>query len=195
MASHPQRHTLTDAALSRRCRQGDPQAWGLLVERYTPMTYRLALRMLRDQGEAEDACQEAFIRVHKSFGSFDPTRPLAPWISRITYNVCLRRLGTSARKLKDDEYDLDVGMLPDSRLPSPEQRVQQQEVGDLLESALQRISAQDRALLVLHYREGMTQAELSETTGMPVSNIKTRLFRSRSRLKKLLIPLLRGATP
>src|SRR5574341_406668 len=86
----------SEADLARRCRRGDPDAWRELVRRFTPLVYRLSLRMLRDGAEAEDVSQEVFLRMHRSFDSYDSTRPLAPWVSRTTYHACLRRLQTSA---------------------------------------------------------------------------------------------------
>ena len=88
----------SEAELARRCRRGDPDAWAELVRRFTPLVYRLSFRMVRDGAEAEDVSQEVFLRMHRSFDSYDPSRPLAPWVSRTTYHACLRRLQATARK-------------------------------------------------------------------------------------------------
>src|SRR5690349_11923874 len=81
-----------DAELCRDARRGDARAWRMLVRRHTPRVYRLAARMLGPGAEAEDACQEAFMRAHASFDGYDPERPLGPWLGRITYHACLKRL-------------------------------------------------------------------------------------------------------
>ena len=85
-------HEITDADISRGCRQNKPEAWRHLVRAYTPLVYRISLRMLRDMQEAEDASQEVFMNVSRSISTHDPTHPLAPWLARITYNSCLKRL-------------------------------------------------------------------------------------------------------
>jgi RNA polymerase sigma-70 factor (ECF subfamily) len=183
-----------DADLSRKCRQQDPHAWRELLRKYSPVVYRVTVRMLGYGAEADDATQEAFMRVHRSFDSFDPTRPLKPWLSRITYNVCLRRLGKADRKVTDTTDPQDFGWMEDHK-PNPEDQVASEESGQMLLSALDRLSAQDRVLFDMHYREGMSLAEVSEVTQIPVNTIKTRMHRSRGRLKRMLSPLLKRSVP
>src|SRR5574341_1072094 len=180
----------SEADLARRCRRGDPDAWRELVRRFTPLVYRLSLRMLRDGAEAEDVSQEVFLRMHRSFDSYDSTRPLAPWVSRTTYHACLRRLQTSARRGSQLEREASLNADIDSGAPSPEQAAEANEAAALLARAVEELPAQDRALLDLRYREGLSDAEVSEATGMPVNTVKTRLFRARAKLRGWLTPLL-----
>lgn len=180
----------SEADLARSCRRGDAHAWRELVRRFTPLVYRLSYRMLRDGAEAEDVSQEVFLRMHRSFEGYDPTRPLAPWVSRTTYHACLRRLQSSARRARrlEREPSLSGDFDPDAR--SPEQSAEASEAAALLARAVEELPAQDRALLDLRYREGLSDAEVSEATGMPVNTVKTRLFRARARLRGWLAPLL-----
>ncbi len=185
----------SEAELARRCRRGDPDAWRELVRRFTPLVYRLSLRMLRSGAEAEDVSQEVFLRMHRSFDSYDPTRPLAPWVSRTTYHACLKRLQTAARRVEHVEAGAALAEERDPEAPSPEQAAAGGEATALLLRALQDLPAQDRALLDLRYREGLSDAEVSEATGMPVNTVKTRIFRARARLRGWLAPLLRRSSP
>lgn len=188
-------HELKDADISRGCRQNNPEAWRLLVRRYTPLVYRLALRMLKNEQAAEDAVQEVFMSVHRAIGSFDPTRLLAPWLARITYNNCLKRLARTKRNA-DRELLLGENEWPDTgQASSPERQVNQQEVSQLIEHALNKISAQDRGLIVMRYREGFSDSEISHATRMPVGTVKTRLHRARSKLKKYLSPYFNEVLP
>jgi RNA polymerase sigma-70 factor (ECF subfamily) len=182
--------SLSEADLARRCRRGDPHAWRELVRRFTPLVYRLSFRMLRDAGEAEDASQEVFLRMHRSFDSYDATRPLAPWISRTTYHACLRRLETATRRPERAGDPDPLATVEDQVTRSPEQAAAASEATALLARALEDLPAQDRALLDLRYREGLSDAEVSEATGMPVNTVKTRIFRARARLREWLAPLL-----
>jgi RNA polymerase sigma-70 factor (ECF subfamily) len=186
-------HETSDADLSRRCREGDPEGWRELVRRHSPMVYRLALRMLGAGADADDACQETFLRVHRSFDSFDPTRPLEPWIARIAHNVCLRRLGATSRKVMDPTEPSQLQGMEDDRESGPEERAARGEAGELLEAALGELRAQDRAIVLMRYREGLSLAEVAEATEMPVNTVKTRLYRARGALRRLLVPLLKGA--
>ncbi len=180
----------SEADLARRCRRGDPDAWQDLVRRFTPLVYRLSFRMLRDEAEAEDASQEVFLRMHRSFDSYDPTRPLSPWVSRTTYHACLRRLQSAARRQGKLEREASLSDDVDADARSPEQSAEANEAAALLARAIEDLPAQDRALLDLRYREGLSDAEVSEATGMPVNTIKTRLFRARAKLRAWLAPLL-----
>jgi len=189
--------SLSEAELARRCRRGDPAAWRALVQRFTPLVYRLARRMLRHQAEAEDVSQEVFLRMHRSFHSYDPTRPLAPWVARTTYHAALRRLEATSRRALAGEPACDDPLLalPDERRPSPEEAAASGEASALLERALDELPAQDRALLELRYGEGLSDAEVAEAAGMPVGTVKTRLLRARARLRRWLAPLLRRDAP
>lgn len=176
-----------DAQLARRCREGEASAWRELVRRFTPLVYRVARRMLPSDADAEDASQQTFVRVHRSFGSYDPGRPLAAWVARIAYHVALRRLGTrSARPAATVEPE----SLKDADAPPPDRGPEARETAALVDGALARLSAQDRGLVMLRYREGLSDAELAEATGMPIGTVKTRLFRARATLRRLLGPAL-----
>lgn len=181
----------SDADLSRRCRQGDSQAWRQLIKQFSPIAYRVAVRFFGFGPEAEDAAQETFMRVHRSFHTFDPSRPLKPWISRIAYNVCLKRLGKAGRAITDTTDPQDFARFQDQRSIDPEGSTQSVEAGRLVVTAMQQLPAQDRVLLDLHYREGLALAEVSEATGMPVNTIKTRMHRARTKLRAILAPKLR----
>lgn len=185
---------ISDADLARKCRQDSAEAWRELVRRVSPLVYRLSLRMLRSRDEAEDACQEVFLRIHRSFDTYDPTRPLAPWVGRITYNVCLRRLGKVSRKKSLTTDPVEIAQVGDLGNPGPEAQAAGKEAHELLEEALSGLSAQDQALVDLRYREGLSDAEVAEATGMPVGTVKTRLHRARGKLRKLLSGVMnRGA--
>ncbi len=182
---------LSDAELARKCRQNNAKAWRQLVRRVSPLVYRLAVRMLGQGSDADDACQEVFMRIHRSFNTYDPTRPLAPWVARITYNVCLRKLGKVSDKLTSPT-DPQEFQLADSLSPSPEEQLAGKETAELVWDTLEQLPVQDRALMSLRYQEGMSEAEVSEATGMPVNTVKTRLHRARGKMKKKLQRILRG---
>jgi RNA polymerase sigma-70 factor (ECF subfamily) len=177
-----------DAELARNCREGEPGAWRELVQRFTPLVYRLALRMLRSPADAEDAAQKTFLRVHRSLHTYDPGRPLAAWISRIAYHVALRRLGDRSDRALAAGVEPDE--LGDDGIAGPDHGAEAHEAESLVDEALDRLSAQDRALVTLRYREGLSDAELAEATGMPVGTVKTRLFRARAVLRRLLAPAM-----
>jgi RNA polymerase sigma-70 factor (ECF subfamily) len=177
-----------ESHLIRQCRLGNRASWRTLLLRYTPLVYRVAYRVLRDSAEAQDVTQEVFIRVHRSLSSFDESRPLVPWLSRIAYHVALRRhqSKSTSRLVNGDPEILTPLGLDLTSTSDPEQMVAQAETYGLLAKAFEKLCAQDRVLLELRYREGLTDTDLSDVTGMPVNTVKTRLFRARAVLRKSL---------
>lgn len=134
------------------------------------------------------------MRVHRSINSHDPTRPLAPWLAKITYNVCLKRISKKGQATKKE-----VAFYPDD-LPevenenTPEMHLTRKQTANYVLKALDRLSAQDRALVAMRYREGFTDSEIAESTNMPVGTVKTRLHRARGKLKKILAPFIKEAS-
>ncbi len=188
-------HEPKDADPSRGCRQNDPRAWRDLVRGFTPLVYRMALRMLKDLPAAEDAAQDVFMLVHRSIESHDPTRPLAPWLARITYNECLKR-PAKIRRGAEREWTTDEIDFPDPNdTASPENCVNAWQISSRVDQALDRLSTQDRATIVMRYREGFSDTEISEATRMPVGTVKARLHRARNTLRKYLAPFFKEVFP
>ena len=151
----------------------------------------MAMHMLRNKQDAEDASQEVFMRVYQSIQSHDPTRPLAPWLSKITYNVCLKRI-SRRNKAESKELSLSADDLPEeAHANTPERQFSRKQTSAQILKALDRLSVQDRALVAMRYTEGFTDSEISESADMPVGTVKTRLYRARARLKKMLAPMIR----
>ncbi|HAH06904.1 MAG TPA: RNA polymerase subunit sigma-24 [Elusimicrobia bacterium] len=169
-------------------RQGDERAFARLMELYGTAAYRLAFRITGDTGEAEDACQEAFLRAYRSLDSFDAERPFLPWILRIAANCALTRAHAKKRECPlsaaDGESDPKAGVEESAERASEAER---------LRRALEELEAHDRAVLGLRYEQDMRVAEIAEVLGIGESAVKLRLFRARSRLKRVLEPTEAGA--
>lgn len=187
--------SVSDAQLARQCRQGHSEAWRQLIRRCAPAAYRVAIQILRDPADADDACQEAFLKMYRSFDSFDPTRPLIPWVAKITYNVCLRRREGVIQRATDVVAPEKLADFANGESANPESEAARHEASDHLARAMQVLAADDRALLSMRYREGLSDAEVADAADMPVNTVKTRIFRARDRLKKALRPILKGDTP
>lgn len=155
------------------------------------MVYRLAARMLSPGPEAEDATQEAFVQMHRAFEQYDLDRPLKPWLGRITYHVCLKRMAKQRRvELPVDPVSLVD--LEDGHMRGPEAQAADRQVGALITEAMGRLSAQDRALVTMRYVDGLTDVEVGEAVGMNRNTVRTRLYRARATLRRALGPLLDG---
>ncbi len=181
-----------DAELVRRCRKDDARAWRELIRRYSPLVYRIGSRVLGAQHEAEDVSQETFMAAFRSFHTYDATRPFAPWIARIAYNNALKQLrGSEGRRRATQGSDLDLETRP-APDPTPEANTIRAEEKAMVVTALERLAAQDRVLLDLRYREGLSASEVGDVVGMPANTVKTRVFRARGYLKVILSPLIKA---
>jgi RNA polymerase sigma-70 factor (ECF subfamily) len=181
--------------LVRRCRRGELKAWDELVRCFAPMAYRIAFRMLSDAASAEDATQETFLRMFRSFDSYDVTRPLEPWVARITVNVCVKRLqAPSARERTTEDGSESHHGIADTVAPSPEHQAASRELLRSLEDGFLALSPQDRALLTLRFREGLSEPEVAEAMQMPVNTVKTRVHRARAQLARYLASSNRGGS-
>jgi len=185
---------LSDAELARRCRYGDPAAWRQLVRRVSPLVYRIAVRVLGRGPDAEDVGQEVLMSVHRSFATYDASRPLAPWVARMAYNAALKQLARRQKPGGAAHGIEQLARLPDAGRPSPEQLAANAEAGARVDAALSRLTPEDRVLVTLTYQDGLSNAEVARAMDLPVGTVKTRLSRARGRLRKALAPILRRGT-
>jgi RNA polymerase sigma-70 factor (ECF subfamily) len=184
----------TDDELARQCRKGKDRAWREVVRRFSPMVFRLAVRLLRNAADAEDACQEVFLSMHRSFDTFDASRPLRPWVARVAYHACLKRLRGAMTRATAAVDPTALGDATAAGNAGPEEEAAATERAGHLEEAFGALAALDRALLLLRYREGLSDAEVAEATGMAVGTVKTRIHRAKGRMRELLAPVA-GGTP
>jgi len=175
----------TDGALICRSRQGDLAAFEALYEGYKGQVFRTALAITRDQSAAEDILQECFIRLHRSLGSLDEGQPLAPWLYRVTVNLCYSWMTRQRRWLHSLEEALEwLGALPQ---PSPVQLVERQEVRTAIEQAINSLSLDQRVTLVLYYLNGLSVEEVAVAMSCPVGTVKSRLYYGRKNVRRRLL--------
>lgn len=170
----------SDHDLILNTRQGNTAAFGELVTRHQSSVFNVCYRILHEHGEAEDMAQEAFIRAHVRLGSFDIERPFGPWIRRVAANVCLNHL--EAQKLStqlDDEKDADESH-------SPEKQVEVKERSEQIRMALASLPANHRAVVELRHYQEMSYDEIASELNIPLSDVKSNLFRARKLLAEKL---------
>jgi RNA polymerase sigma factor (sigma-70 family) len=173
---------LSDEALVALCARSDQAALAELYDRYGRVAYGLALRILRDEGLAEDAVQEGFLAVWKSAARFVPERAHAStWILTLVHRRAVDLVRRSERRRAEpleSAVDETGGSTEDlAWLHLERERVQ---------SALRKLPDQQREALELAYYGGFTQSELAERLGQPLGTIKSRMFAGLSRLRDLL---------
>lgn len=169
---------MTDADLVQGCQNGEPERIRELVVRFQGEVYRLALRMLRHQQDAEDVCQEVFLRVFKSLHRWDSTRPLKPWILTIAANRCRTWISQRPRQAETVDYLADYP----GRDPEPTSS----ELTDAIRGGVAELREEYREVFLLFHEHGLPYEEIGEVTGRPVGTIKTWLHRARSQLLNYL---------
>jgi RNA polymerase sigma-70 factor (ECF subfamily) len=181
-----------ELALLDRIRAGDKAACSECVELHSPGVYRLALRMMRNEAEAEDVVQETFLSAFKAIGSFEGRSGLSTWLYRIAHNAALMRL----RRVQplvvsvDEPLELEDGAEVPRELHDwcclPERDFETAEARTELERAIHELPEKLRAVFVLRELEGLTTEQAAEALDLSVENVKTRLHRARLWLRERL---------
>lgn len=182
-----------------RAAAGDTRAFEQIMRRYNQRLYRLAVSLLGDPAEAEDALQESYVRAFFRLSSFAQRSSVGAWLAQIVRNEAIDRL--RARKSRASVVPLDVG-LPrdrDSDLPgegevqaeegtwwNPEASVARGELRAALERAIGALPPDFRAVFMLREVEGLSVAETAEYLDIPAATVKTRDHRARALLRASL---------
>ncbi len=176
------------------------EQFGEMVEAYSGIAYNIALRMLRNPADAEDAVQEAFISAHRAFPKFKGHSKVSTWLYRIVVNACLmkiRKEQVRSKYLTLTGYDDSVVHdWQDAASPNdPERAALNSELRDVLDKGLGRLSPEMRAAVVLRDVQGFSSEEAAATLDLTVPSLKARLHRGRVLLRKYLEEYLAKPTP
>ena len=178
-----------DLSIARRIAAGDRAAFIELMRRHNRRLYRLARATLRDDAEAEDALQEAYLAAYRSIAQFRGDASLATWLSRMVLNECLGRLRKSARRqnvipMVAGEDDMAT-TTPDVR-EIPEQAFARAQMRTLIERKLDALPEDFRTVFVLRAVEELSVEETASCLGIPEATVRSRHFRARSLLRESL---------
>jgi len=175
-----------------RIQAGDLTAFEQLVARFENMVFGLARSIVGTREDAEEASQDAFLKLFRARDRFDADRPIEPWLLRITGNTCrdLLRRRRAAALPSADLADLDLGALvADTRQADSEDR---QVTNEVVRRELAALSDQAREPLVLKYLNGFTNQQVADALGISLSNVKVRVARAKDVLLNRLDKVLGG---
>lgn len=172
-----------DSQWLRQCREGDSLAIERLVHTHQAEVYRLALSILDDPDEADDATQEVFVAALRSLDSFRGDSSLKTWLFRITINLCRSRLqrGKTRARLRQILESLFRG-----DQAHPESEAVRHEAESALWRAVRALDEKHRIPVILRYYHDLPAAEIAETLGIPVGTVHSRLNHARGRLRARL---------
>jgi RNA polymerase sigma-70 factor (ECF subfamily) len=179
----------SDEEIVRRVLDGDTALYELLMRRHNQRLYRVARAILRDDAEAEDVMQDAYVRAYQNLASFEGRAKFVTWLTRIAVNEALSR---SRRRVRfpavdlDDESNGEVMKSATSTCRTPEQQAYDRELADVLEKAILSLPEEHRLVFMLRDVEGMSTEETAKCLNLTEENVKVRLHRARTRLRKQL---------
>src|SRR3990170_7548873 len=162
------------------CLRGNMEDFRMIVEQYTAPAMALAMNVLGNRDDAEDACQELFIQVYRNRGSYDPTRSFKNWVYTILYRPCLDHL---RRRRRSAELVKKMGR--ETVLATPANPGHSHLHRNLPSDLLERLKAKERTALCLWANEGYSAQEISEVLRCSASTARVYLFQARKKIKKL----------
>lgn len=194
-----------DHDLVQRVQAGDSTAFRALYDKYHRRAFAVAMGVVKNQDDALDAVQEAFVKVHKNIDKFQGSSSFYTWLYRIVMNVSIDHVRKTTRRKSSDfdermmhensEVAGDGALLPRVTNANPGRAALRRELGQAIEAALAELPEHHRAVIVLREVEGMSYEDLAETLGVPKGTIMSRLFHARKKMQAALAPYLAGEDP
>jgi RNA polymerase sigma-70 factor (ECF subfamily) len=184
---------LPDAELASRVAAGDQGAFRQLMRRHNRLLYRAARSILKEDAEAEDALQEAYLRAFGAMGDFRGEAKLSSWLVRIVVNEALARLrkrASAAQAIPIAHYgeDLDAAenTMNESSPEQPDHAAARAQTRRLLEAKIDQLPEAFRTVFVLRALEELSVEETAAALDIPEATVRTRFFRARSQLREAL---------
>ena len=186
-----------DHELVQLCRTGSSAAFAAVVRRYNRRLYRAARAIVRDDGEAEDILQEAYVSAFRHLAGFRGDAALSTWLTRIVVNealACVRRQKSnlSLENVEGSGFKPRVALFPMTPPPDPEKAAAKAEIRRLLEVAIDELPAVLRVVFVMRDVDGLSVEETAQVLGIRPETVKTRLHRARRQLRAALEQRLAG---
>ena len=186
-----------EKALLEALRAGDEAAYEKLVREHTGRMLSVARRFLREEDDARDAVQDAFVSAFRAIGNFEGGSRISTWLHRIVVNAALMKLRTRRRKPEESIDDLlprwkENGHPEQTPAPwSAEKLLQRDQLRGLVQSGIDELPDTYREVLLLRDIEELDTSETAKLLGISSNAVKTRLHRARQALRELLDPALR----
>jgi RNA polymerase sigma-70 factor (ECF subfamily) len=171
-----------DATLVAACRRGEQRAMEALYHQYKRRVFGLCHR-IAGTADAEEVAQEVFVRVFRGLPTFRGDSALGTWIYRLAVNAALSHVARRGRRGEVGDDDLE-------RVPAPDQARRDPRLSERVESAMTRLPAGYRAILVLHDIEGLSHEECAAIMDCRVGTSRSQLHKARARMRELLGPEL-----
>jgi RNA polymerase sigma-70 factor (ECF subfamily) len=180
--------TITDNEIITRVLQGEKNMYALLVRRYNQRLYRVAMSIINDDAEVEDAMQVAYIKAYENLGKFAFRSAFSTWLTRILINESLLRLKKRKQSvnMNDDMMNNEIYQEHTTAVQTPAAKTLNSELKGILEEAIRRLPEKYRTVFIMREVEDMNVSETKECLDISAVNVKVRLNRAKSLLKNSL---------
>lgn len=179
----------SDQEVVNRVKAGDTALYEIIMRRYNQRLYRVARAILRDDAEAEDVMQDAYVRAYQHLDQFAGLAPFSAWLTSIAVHEALARLRSRKRntQLDDNDPDGELSMNMVETSPDPEQSATRAELGRLLEEALLDLPERYRTVVMLRDVEDLSTSETAAVLDLTEDNVKVRLHRGRAMARSWIV--------
>lgn len=172
-ANIPMEREMSEREILEVVQRGDKEAYGAIVKRYMHSAYYVALGFVHNQQDALDVSQDAFIKAFRKIKMFDTTKPFFPWFYRLLRNLCIDQL---KRKHRMREIPLeDVHVLAEEK--------ENRELKETLWKGIEKLSFEQREIVILRYFRQFSYAEIAELIGKPIGTVMSSLFYAKKKLR------------
>jgi len=179
-----------DREIIQKVLDGDVKAFGLLVDRHKAKAMTLAMRILKNREDAEEALQDAFIRVYRALSSFEWKSSFSTWFYRIVYNTCATASGKKNRLHPlsidmEDEDGLKTEIVSDEL--QPDMKLESDEFSKIVNEEIEKLPVVYGSTFTLFAIQNLSYEEIIQVTGLPLGTVKARLFRARAMLRAAIV--------
>lgn len=180
---------MNETDLIQRFKDGDEEAFRILVEKYHRQIFDLCFRYVGNQEDAEEVAQDVFIRVFNARASYEPKAKFSTYLYRVAVNLSLNRIRDRKRRrvvALESIFHLDKAQTPGSSPFRPDQILEQNELQTLIGNAIESLPPNQRTAVLLKRFEGLSYEEIAEVMECSVSAVEARLHRAKLNLNKRL---------
>ena len=176
---------LTDFDIIESIKRGNHSDFSILVDRYKNKAFSLLKRMLKNDMEAEEVLQDAFIKTFNGLKNFKKESKFSTWFYRIVYNTALTQLSSKKRKIENEMTSIEDHFELESKINY--NKTEQKNISEIVNSLIEQLPEKYSTVINMFYLNGMSCEEIAEVTSSSVSNVKVLLYRARNTFRDILV--------